>query len=253
MSLAFIYSLISVFIISLISLVGIFTLSIKESTIKKYIFIFVSLAIGALLGDTFIHLLPEAVEEIGNINYAFIAVMAGIFIFFVIEKFLHWHHHQDDSEEKHIRPVGKMILVSDGFHNFLDGIIIGASYMISLPVGIATTIAVLLHEIPQEIGDFGVLLHAGYSKTKALFLNFLSALLSIVGVAAVFIIGETLENLSVWLLAVASGGFIYIALSDLIPELHHNEDHKKDFIHTLIQIVVALTGVVLMYGLLFLE
>lgn len=234
-------------------MVGIFTLSIKESTIKKYIFIFVSLAIGALLGDTFIHLLPEAVEEIGNINYAFIAVMAGIFIFFVIEKFLHWHHHQDDSEEKHIRPVGKMILVSDGFHNFLDGIIIGASYMISLPVGIATTIAVLLHEIPQEIGDFGVLLHAGYSKTKALFLNFLSALLSIVGVAAVFIIGETLENLSVWLLAVASGGFIYIALSDLIPELHHNEDHKKDFIHTLIQIVVALTGVVLMYGLLFLE
>lgn len=253
MSLAFIYSLISVFIISLISLVGIFTLSIKESTIKKYIFIFVSLAIGALLGDTFIHLLPEAVEEIGNINYAFIAVMAGIFIFFVIEKFLHWHHHQDDSEEKHIRPVGKMILVSDGFHNFLDGIIIGASYMISLPVGIATTIAVLLHEIPQEIGDFGVLLHAGYSKTKALFLNFLSALLSIVGVVAVFIIGETLENLSVWLLAVASGGFIYIALSDLIPELHHNEDHKKDLIHTLIQIVVALIGVVLMYGLLFLE
>ena len=253
MTIPFIYSLVSVFIISLISLIGIFTLSAKESTIKKYIFIFVSLAIGALLGDTFIHLLPEAIEEIGDVNSAFMAVMAGIFIFFIIEKFLHWHHHQDDSEEKHIKPVGKMILVSDGFHNFLDGVIIGASYMISLPVGIATTIAVLLHEIPQEIGDFGVLLHAGYSKAKALLLNFFSALLSLVGVIAVFIIGETLESISVWLLAIAAGGFIYIALSDLIPELHHNENHKKDFIHTLVQIIVVLIGVGLMYGLLFLE
>lgn len=253
MTIPFIYSLVSVIIISLISLIGIFTISFKESTIKKYIFVFVSLAIGALLGDAFIHLLPEAIEEIGSTEPALVAVMIGIFIFFIIEKFLHWHHHQDDSDEKHIHPVGKMILVSDGFHNFLDGIIIGASYMISLPVGIATTVAVLLHEIPQEIGDFGVLLHAGYTKTKALFLNFISALLSLVGVLAVFIIGENLENFSVWLLAVAAGGFIYIALSDLIPELHHDENHKKDFIHTTIQIIVVMIGVGLMYGLLFLE
>lgn len=253
MTITFIYSLVSVIIISLISLIGIFTISFKESTVKKYIFIFVSLAVGALLGDVFIHLLPEAVEELGSVESALIAVMSGIFIFFIIEKFLHWHHHFDDSEEKHIKPVGKMILVSDGLHNFLDGVIIGASYMISLPVGIATTVAVLLHEIPQEIGDFGVLLHAGYSKTKALVLNFVSALLSVVGVIAVFIAGETLESLSVWLLAIASGGFIYIALSDLIPELHHNEDHGKDFVHTIIQIVVVLIGVGLMYGLLFLE
>lgn len=253
MSAAFLYSLVSVVIISLISLIGIFTISIKESTIKKYIFIFVSLAIGALLGDAFIHLLPEAIEEIGNVSSALTLVMAGIFVFFIIEKFLHWHHHQDDSEEKHVRPVGKMILVSDGFHNFLDGIIIGASYMISIPVGIATTIAVLLHEIPQEIGDFGVLLHAGYSKAKALFLNFLSALIAVLGVLLVFIFGDVVENMSVYLLAIATGGFIYIALSDLIPELHHHENTKQDFIHTLIQIVVALIGVGLMYVLLFLE
>ncbi|MFA7193447.1 MAG: ZIP family metal transporter [Candidatus Paceibacterota bacterium] len=246
------YSLISVLIISLISLIGIFSLSVKESTIRKYVFVFVSLALGALLGDAFIHLIPEAIEETGDLNKVSLFVIIGIFIFFILEKFLHWHHHQTDSE-KHIKPVGKMILISDGFHNFIDGVIIGASYLISVEVGIATTIAVLLHEIPQEIGDYGVLIHAGYTKSRALFLNFVSALISIVGVISVFLIGDTLEGILVWFLPIAAGGFIYIALSDLIPELHDHAEDKKDIWSTLIQIFVAIAGVGLMYGLLFLE
>lgn len=247
-----IYSLISVLIISLISLIGVFTLSVRESTTRKYVFIFVSLALGALLGDAFIHLIPEAIEETGNINMVSLFVIVGIFIFFILEKFLHWHHHDDDSE-KHIKPVGKMILISDGFHNLIDGIIIGASYLVSVEVGIATTIAVLLHEIPQEIGDYGVLIHAGYTKARALFLNFVSALISILGVVIVFLAGERIEEILVWFLPIAAGGFIYIALSDLIPELHDHSEGKKNFGHTLTQIIVALIGVGLMYGLLFLE
>jgi zinc and cadmium transporter len=252
MTITFIYSLISVLIISIVSLLGIFTLTLKESTLKKYVFIFVSLALGALLGDAFIHLIPEALEETGNPTKVFLFVIFGIFIFFILEKILHWHHHSDDSE-KHIKPVGKMILISDGFHNFLDGVIIGASYLVSIEIGIATTIAVMIHEIPQEIGDYGVLIHAGYTKARALFLNFVSALLSIVGVVLVFVLGEKLEGVLVWFLAVAAGGFIYIALSDLIPELHDHSEEKQNFGHTLLQILVAIIGVLLMYGLLFLE
>ncbi len=253
MIIPFLYSLISVLIISLISLVGIVTISFKESTIKKYVFIFVSLALGALLGDAFIHLIPEAIEQTGNIDKVSIFVIVGIFVFFILEKFLHWHHHQDDSE-KHIKPFGKMILISDGFHNFIDGIIIGASYLVSIEVGIATTIAVLIHEIPQEIGDYGILLHAGYSKSKALFLNFASALLSVFGVVLIYVTGDYIQNISVWFLPIAAGGFIYIALSDLIPELHHIHDEENEGLgKTILQILVAIIGVFLMYGLIFLE
>lgn len=249
MSAMYLYAIISVVFISLFSFVGAFTLSLRESTIKKYVFVFVSLAVGALLGDAFIHLIPEVIEEVGDPSKVSIVVMAGIFLFFILEKFLHWHHHQTD-EENHIHPVGKMILISDGLHNFLDGVIIGASYLVSVEVGIATTIAVVLHEIPQEIGDFGVLLHAGYSKSKALLLNFASALLSVFGVVSVFAIGKFLENILVWLLAIAAGGFIYIAMSDLIPELHKHSETKKDIFHTFIQIFVVVVGVGLMYLLL---
>lgn len=252
MTTIYLYSLFSVLIISLVSFAGAFTLSLRAETIKKYVFIFVSLAVGALLGDALIHLIPEAIEEIGDTTKTSLFVIAGVLIFFILEKFLHWHHHEGDNE-KHIKPVGKMILISDGFHNFIDGIIIGASYLVSIEVGVATTIAVILHEIPQEIGDFGVLIHAGYSKTKALFLNFVSAIISVLGVFSIFILGEYLESQLSLLLAIAAGGFIYIAMSDLIPELHKHSENKKDFLHTLTQIIMTLVGVGLMLALLWLE
>lgn len=243
------YSLTSVIVVSLVSLVGVFTLSIKQDRLKKYTFLLVSLAVGALLGDAFIHIIPEVFEESTNLVLSSLLVIAGIIIFFIIEKFLHWHHHGQDTQTNHVHPVGKLVLISDGVHNLIDGLIIGASYFVGIEVGIATTVAVILHEIPQEIGDFAVLLHAGYTKKKALWLNFLSALLAVLGVVIACIFKTSSETFAIWVLPIAAGGFIYIALSDLIPELHKAKEAKNSFE----QIVAVIFGVVCMVLLLGLE
>ncbi|MCF7833959.1 MAG: ZIP family metal transporter [Candidatus Pacebacteria bacterium] len=236
------YPFLAVGIVSLISLVGVFTISLKEETIKKYLFLFISLATGALLGDAFIHLIPESFEESSNALLTSLLIILGIIIFFILEKILHWHHHGEDTEDAHIHPVGKLTLFSDGIHNLIDGIIIGASFLISIPVGIATTIAVIIHEIPQEIGDFAVLIHAGYKKTKALWLNFISALTSFLGVFIALLIGEKTESFVIWFLPIAAGGFIYIATADLIPEMHKTKEIRRSFV----QLGVILFGVFLM-------
>jgi len=249
MTIIYIYGLISVLVVSLVSLIGIFTLSLREEILKKYVFVFISLAVGALLGDAFIHLIPEAFENSLNIILTSILVITGVLIFFILEKFLHWHHHGEDVNEEHVHPVGKLILFSDGVHNFIDGVIIGASFLINIPVGIATTIAVILHEIPQEIGDFAVLLHAGYTKARALWLNFLSAVLSIVGLLTIFILNQNQEVIVFYLLPIAAGGFIYVAVADLIPELQKT---KKGW-YSIIQIITVIIGVGLMLMLTLLE
>ena len=243
------YALCSTVAVSLISLVGVFSLSIREEFIRRYIFLFISLAVGALLGDAFIHLIPESFEALPGGATVGLLVMAGIFLFFLLEKFLHWHHHDDDTSEHHTHPVGKLVLFSDGVHNFIDGIVIGASFLISLPVGIASTLAVMLHEIPQEIGDFAVLLHAGYSRRRALWLNFLSALMAIFGTLLAFIFGRVGEQLIVWILPIAAGGFIYVAIADLIPDLHKARVGKL----SLLQPIFLVLGVGLMFALTFLE
>ncbi|MEK7471232.1 MAG: ZIP family metal transporter [Patescibacteria group bacterium] len=245
----YIYALLSTIVVSLVSLIGVFSFSIKEEFIHKYISLFISLAVGALLGDAFIHLIPESFEKLINGTHIGVLIVAGLFLFFVLEKFLHWHHHSDDIEERHTNPVGKLILFSDGIHNFIDGIIIGVSFLISVPVGIATTLAVILHEIPQEIGDFAVLLHAGYTRKRALWLNFLSALAAILGTLVAFILGKTGESFTTWILPLAAGGFIYIAVADLIPELHKTKIVKYSFL----QLVALVLGVILMFILTFLE
>jgi zinc and cadmium transporter len=246
---SYIYALLAVVVVSLVSLVGVFTLSIKEEIIKKYIFLLVSLAVGALLGDAFIHLIPEAFETSANPLTVSLLVIMGIVIFFVLEKFMHWHHHGDDTQEYDIHPVGKLVLVSDGVHNFIDGVIIGISFLVSVPLGIATTLAVILHEIPQEIGDFAVLLHAGYTRKRALWLNFLSALTAVLGTLVAFMLGEVGESFTNWVLPIAAGGFIYIAVADLIPEMHKT----KKISHSFFQLLALILGVILMVGLVFLE
>jgi len=243
------YAFISVLVVSLVSLVGVFFLSLKEDSLKKYISFFISLAIGALLGDAFIHMIPEAFESNLGINISSFLIIVGILFFFVIEKFIHWHHHGEDTEDNHIHPVGKLVLFSDGFHNIIDGAIIGASFLINIPVGIATTLAVILHEIPQEIGDFAVLIHSGYTKRKALLYNFISALAAFLGLLFVFVFGNLFNNSIVWIVPIAAGGFIYIAASDLIPELHKTEEVK----HSLIQIGIIMLGVVAMLALTLFE
>ena len=248
MTTIYLYTFISVLVISFVSFVGIFMLSFQEEKLRKYIFIFISLAVGALLGDAFIHLIPEAFSEIKDVMLASILIISGILIFFALEKFLHWHHHGEDKEESHIHPVGRLILFSDSIHNFMDGMIIGASFLISIPVGLATTLAVILHEIPQEIGDFTVLLHAGYTKMRALWLNFLSALLAIAGVLIVLALGKE-QSLTLWISPIAAGGFIYIAIADLIPELHKTKELK----YSILQIVAVVIGILAMVALTFVE
>ncbi|MEK7621989.1 MAG: ZIP family metal transporter [Patescibacteria group bacterium] len=243
--------ILSVVVVSIISLVGVFAISFREDLIRKYIYLLVALAVGALLGDAFIHLIPEGLEQIGNPTIFSLLIIAGILLFFIIEKYLHWHHHYESADLDHaIHPLGKMILFSDGVHNFIDGLIIGSSYLVSPELGIATTIAVILHEIPQEIGDFGVLIHSGFSRTRALWFNFASALAAVLGVVIVLTAERLAGLLSVWLIPFAAGGFIYIALSDLIPELHKNSDRKS---HALLQLLMIVVGIISMLLLLKLE
>ena len=233
MVLTYIYAIISVVIVSLISFVGVFFLALGEEKVKKYVEIFISLAVGALMGDAFIHIIPETFEKFSNKTLASILIIGGIILFLVMEKFLHWHHHEDDTIEHPIQPAGKLILFTDGFHNLIDGIIIGVSFLVNTPLGIATTLAVVLHEIPQEIGDFAVLIHSGYTAKRALWLNFLSALTAVVGVILALVFGSMAESFTLWILPIAAGGFIYIALADLIPELQNTKEIK----HSIFQIL----------------
>lgn len=242
------YSLVSVFVVSLISLIGILTLSINTKKLRKFLIYMVSFSAGALLGDAFIHLLPEAVEEFGfGINTS-LYVLSGILVFFVSEKIIKWRHCHMHYHDDHVHSFAVMNLIGDGFHNFIDGLIIAASYLVSIPVGIASTLAVAFHEIPQEIGDFGVLLHGGYTKKKALFFNFLTALTAVLGAIVALLLGNYFENITMFLIPFAAGGFIYIAGTDLIPELHREVKVRKSFL----QLLSIILGIASMYFLLFL-
>ena len=237
------YAISSVLLISLIAFIGLFTLSLKEKTLNKVLIYLVSFSAGALIGDAFIHLLPEIVKTAGFTLSISLWVLAGIVIMFILEKFIHWHHcHTHDHKHHKIEPFAIMNLIGDAIHNFIDGLIIGASYLISIQVGIATTIAVALHEIPQEISDFGVLMHGGFSRSKALFFNFISALTAVFGViisltASLYIVG--IEQI---LIPIAAGQFIYIAAADLIPELHKETNTKK----SILQLIWFILGIYVM-------
>ena len=242
------YSLLSVILVSLVSFIGIFTLSIKEKTLKKILIYFVSFSVGGLLGDAFIHLLPEAIRLNSEINLS-LYILLGIIISFGVEKFIHWRHCHIPTSKEHPHPFVLMNLIGDSTHNFIDGLIIGASYLTSVQIGIATTIAVILHEIPQEIGDFGVLIHGGFKRKKALILNFATALTAIAGTIISLLIGSYVENLTNVLIPFAIGSFIYIASSDLIPELHKETNPIK----SVMQLIMLLAGIGIMYLFLLLE
>lgn len=234
---------------SLLSLVGIAFISIGEKKLKELIFVMVSLAVGSLFGDAFIHLLPEIFAKSPTQLGASLYVLAGIFVFFVLEKFLLWRHRHDLGSEHSIHPVGYMNLFADGVHNFIDGMIIGASYLVNRPLGIATTVAVVFHEIPHELGNFFVLLLAGFTKKKALLFNLLSALFAILGTVVALLLSSRVEHLASIMLPLAAGGFIYIAGSDLVPELNKEVTASK----SIVQILAIGVGVGLMLLLALLE
>ncbi len=243
-----IYTLISVFLVSLVAFVGIFTLSLKEKLLRKIIIYLVSFSAGALLGDVFIHLLPEIAEEELSLQTSLL-VLLGIFVSFITEKIICWRHCHLPITKNHVHSFAYMNLVGDALHNFIDGLTIGLSYLVSIPVGVATTIAVFFHEIPQEIGDFGVLIHGGFKKKKALLFNFMTALTAVFGGLLALFLSTKINNLQNILLPIAAGDFIYIASSDLIPELHKEVEFKKAILQTLF----LLLGVLTMAGLLIFE
>jgi len=222
-------------------------LSINPKKLKKILIYLISFSAGALLGGAFLHLLPEIVSVKGfTLSISFL-ILGGIALFFFLEKIIHWRHCHMPTTEDHVHPFAIMNLVGDSFHNFLDGLIIGASYLVSIPVGVATTIAVVFHEIPQEIGDLGVLIHGGFSRGKALMVNFFTALTALLGVGVALIGARYVESIELILVPLAIGGFIYIAGSDLIPELHKDVGIGKAFL----QLLAFAIGILVMAALLF--
>ena len=233
----------STLLVSLLSFSGILFLAMRAAQLKRIIFILVSFAVGALFGNTFFILIPESFALIENRQTIGLLIVSGLVVMFILEKFIHWHHCHNVSHEHDAAPLGYISLVTDSLHNFTDGVLIAAAWMASPEVGIATTLAVVVHEIPQEISDFGVLLHAGFSKRKALFLNFIAACTAILGAIITVLLGSVAEQIIVFILPFAAGGFIYLAGSDLIPELHRESSVRK----SLIQLTAILAGLVLMF------
>lgn len=213
-------------VISLLSLVGAVTFFLKESLLKKISMFLVAFSTGALIGGAFIHLLPEAAELDEGLS-PFLYVLVGISVFFILERYLKWHHCHKEGGDCEVHTFTYMSLVGDGLHNFLDGLVIVSAFAVSTELGIVTTIAVAAHEIPQELGDFGILIHGGFSKFKALLWNFISALAAIIGAVVGYFMISSFEEIVVLLLPFAAGGFIYIAMSDLVPELHKEKALKK--------------------------
>lgn len=211
-------------LISLISLVGVFILGIKTKSFDRVLVLLVGFAAGGLIGSAFLHLLPEAIEQSGSELVSFFALI-GFTAFFLMERYLYWRHCHDGICDIH--SFTYLNLIGDGLHNFTDGLIIAASFITDIKLGIVTTLAIIFHEVPQEMGDFGILVYGGFSKGEALLFNFICALAAIIGASMGYILSHITDNISLFLISFTAGGFIYIAASDLIPELLHKQKDAK--------------------------
>ncbi len=231
----------AVIIVSLISILGIF-IFLKERVMKKTLFFMVSFAAGTFLGVAFLDLLPEALED-GFKETIPLFILLGILSFFVLEKFLYWHHHHTGHEHEEVHGFTYLNIIGDGVHNFLDGAIIAISFLNSTALGIVSTIAVIAHEIPQEIGDFAILIYGGFSKAKALVYNFLTALTAVIGALAAYFYSSAIESSNTYIISFVVGAFTYIASTDLIPEIHKEKDLKKSFV----QLVLLALGIFLIW------
>ncbi len=211
-------------LVSLISLIGVFTFLFNEKFLNKALIFLVSFAAGALIGAAFLHLLPEALEKSNTLG-TYLYLLFSFVLFFILERYLLWRHCHAGHCDVH--PFSYLSLIGDGIHNFFDGLIIGSSFVIDIRFGVITTIVIVLHEIPQEFGDFGILVYGGFNKWKALFYNFVSATTAILGAILGCYFSKQFANFSQAVLSFAAGGFIYIAGCDLIPEIHKESDIKK--------------------------
>lgn len=240
------YILLFTFLGSIGSLIGGLILLSKEKFALKISHFLASFAAGTLLGTAFFDLLPEASHEAEHTGTnIFLWALIGLLLFFLIERFIHWFHHHEDfhGEEDEKNSTIPLIIISDTLHNFIDGIVIAATFLVSIPLGIATTFAVIVHEIPQEIGDFGLMLHKGLSKAKIIWVNILTAAAAFAGAILTFVLGELLEPYIAIFLALTAGFFIYIASSDLIPEIHHEK--RKGF--AVVETLLLLAGILVIW------
>lgn len=225
------YIILSTIVVSLVSLIGILFLSLAKNTLGKIIFFLISFATGSLLGGAIIHIIPEIAEQ-GFFPYS---ILTGIMIFFALEHFIFWRHCHD--QECTVHPVTYLNLIGDGLHNLIDGITIAAAFLVDVKLGVVTSLIVIVHEVPQEIGDFGVLVYGGFSIKKALGCNLLSALTCVLGGIITYFVAPS-ELIKFFILGVSAGGFIYMALVDLLPELKKRQ--------SFLQFVFLFLGIVLM-------
>lgn len=231
------FIIISTLIVSFISLIGIFFINKRIEYMGKISFYLVSFSTGALITGGVLHLIPEALEENFNSIYS---IIFGIFLFFVLETFLKWRHcHEFECKEHTFIPIN---ILGDSLHNFIDGVLISSSYLVNFNLGLITTFGVIFHEVPQELGDYGVLIYGGLSPKKALKLNFLLSLTSILGGIFGFYLLERFEFLIPYIIGLTAGNFLYLSLTDLIPELHKKISTKSNIEKT----IFILIGILLM-------
>ncbi len=249
MSLVFLQSLLGVSIVSLISIIGIIALALPLPKLRFLTAWLVSISAGTLLGGAFFHLLPDSLENAIKFQYElpqfFALVLGGIIVFYLLEKIICWRHCHIPTSSQHPHHLGKMNLIGDALHNLLDGIIIASAFKMNLSLGISTTLAVVMHEIPQEIADFGVLLYAGYSHRRAIWLNFLISLTSFLGIGIAFWLDNLSIHFNLIIMTLTAGAFIYIATADMMPELIKEHNGWKSGG----QLLAILAGILFMFFL----
>jgi len=265
---------ITIFLIGTSSLVGLFMISLKEKTLDKILFILLAFATGTILASALFDLIPEALHHLEELNAEgagivenalFILIIIGFVTFFIIERFIYWFHgHAHEKEDQlmcysnitdgnlealeqngKIKNFALLNLFGDSLHNFLDGVIIMVAFLSGVRTGVVITLAVLFHELPQEIGDFGILIYGGFTKKKALLFNFLSAMIAMLGGLFAFLLSDAIELFNFFFLAFSGGGFLYIATTELMPEIMKQKDLKK----SITQAVIFVIGLVLIMTL----
>jgi zinc and cadmium transporter len=241
----YLYVTLATVLISLLGLTGKLVLGFKKNILDKLLIYFVAFSAGSLLGGAFFHLLPEALEALPA-TQALGLTSLGLVIFLVIESYFHWHHCQDCPDH----PLTYTMLIGDAVHNFLDGLIIAASFSASIKLGIVTTLVIMLHELPQELGIFGSLLYAGQKQKQALYKSMLAQSTIILGGLTGILLSTSIHTLSTYLLALAAGGFIYISASDLVPEVH--KAHGARNWRSILTLATLIAGLLFTYGLTFL-
>lgn len=245
-----IYIIIFTFVASILGLMGGILLLTRKKLSHNVTHGLSAFAAGSLLGAAFLDLLPEAFHHMKDLGVVdsektiFLYTLGGVLFFFFLERFIHWfHHHHRSHDEDEMKPIVPLIVFGDGVHNFIDGTVMAATFMVDIRLGIITTLAIIAHELPQEVGDFGLLLHQGVKKSKVFFYNFYSQLTAVLGGITTYFVGSSINGVLPIFIAITSGFFIYIALSDLVPDIH--SENRKGF--ALFESALLVLGIIVIY------